>query len=344
MRPTQARPATRLGSAMIAIALVALAADCSGPQQTGTPPTETPSSVSIPTASPIPAPTRIVLVAPAESASVVGAEFLAQTQASAQELAAEAHLELAEVGSLPDDEVTDVALVLALPPDPGLQAWSASHPTVRILSLGIPGMEPGPNLSVIAPEGLRYDQLGFALGYLAAMVTPEYRLGALPLDASPPDVALARGFVAGGTYYCGLCRPIHPPYVQYPAYLSDGLGDLTDGTVSTLLVAPQVESLSQLGLPTNSGMAFVGVDVPAPELTGAWIASAHFDIATALSVAWGEAQAGKGGTALALGIQFHSVNESAVSEGRLKLAEALLPDLTAGVIDTGVDPLTGELR
>ncbi len=150
--------------------------------------------------------------------------------------------------------------------------------------------------------------------------------------------------MAGGTYYCGLCSPIHPPYVEYPALLERVPADWTAEGISTLLVAPQPQSFSDLGLPSNSGIAFVGPGAPTGELAAAWIASADFDIASALNAAWAQAQSGEGGTTLPLGIQFHSVDESVVSEGRLGLAEALLADLAAGVIDTGVDPLTGELR
>jgi hypothetical protein len=176
------------------------------------------------------------------------------------------------------------------------------------------------------------------------MVTPEYRVGAVVLDASVANLALARGFVAGGTYYCGLCRPVHPPYVEYPAYLEGRPANLAAEGLSTLLVAPQPQSLTDLGLPANSEVALVGVGEPASDLAPSWIASGDFDVAAALEAAWALAQSEQGGTTIPLGIRFHLVNTSVVSEGRLALAEALLADISAGLIDTGVDPLTGELR
>jgi hypothetical protein len=263
---------------------------------------------------------------------------------SLQQLAASEAMEFTSLEALPKDDAAEVALLVALPTDPGLQAWAESHPEVQTVSLGIPGLKPTPNLSVVAPDGIRYDQLGFALGYLAAMVTPEYRVGALALDTSPATLALTRGFVAGGTYYCGLCRPVHPPYVEYPAYLEGKPADLGAEGLSTLLVAPQPQSLSELGLAADSAIAFVGVGDPAGDLASTWIASADFDVAAALEAAWTQAQDGQVGTTISLGIRFHSVDPAVVSEGRLRLAEALLSDLSAGVIDTGVDPLTGVLR
>jgi hypothetical protein len=267
-----------------------------------------------------------------------------QVQVALQELAVAAEMGFSSLETLPDGEAAEVALLIALPPDSGLQAWAESHPGVQTASLGIAGLQPASNLSVIAPDGIRYDQLGFALGYLAAMVTPEYRVGALALESSAANLALARGFVAGGTYYCGLCRPVHPPYVEYPAYLEGMPANLAAEGLSTLLVAPQPLSLTDLGLPASSEVALVGLGEPAGELAPAWIASADFDVAAALGAAWTQSQSGQGGTTIPLNIRFHSVDPSVVTEGRLALAEALLADISAGLIDTGVDPLTGELH
>jgi hypothetical protein len=286
----------------------------------------------------------MVLVAPTMAGDAAGTALIAQAQAALEELAVAAEMEFSSLEVLPDDEAAGVALLVALPPVPGLQAWAETHPAVHSVSLGIAGLQAASNLSVISPEGIRYDQLGFALGYLAAMVTPEYRVGAVVLDASVANLALARGFVAGGTYYCGLCRPVHPPYVEYPAYLEGRPANLAAEGLSTLLVAPQPQSLADLGLPANSEVALVGVGEPASDLAPSWIASGDFDVAAALEAAWTQAKTGQGGTTLPLTIQFHSVDESVISEGRLALAEALLADISAGLIDTGVDPLTGELR
>jgi hypothetical protein len=282
-----------------------------------------------------------VLVAPAVDTD---AGLLGQTQTALEALAATTEMSFTSVQALPGDDVSDIALLVALPPDPGLQAWAASHPDAQVVSLGIQGLQPTSNLSILAPEGIRYDQLGFALGYLAAMVTPEYRVGALALDSSAVSLALTRGFVAGGTYYCGLCNPVHPPYIEYPAYSEGVPGDLASGSISTLLIAPPLQSLSELNLPTEPGMALVGVGEPAGELSSRWVASADFDVAAALEAVWTQAQSGQAGTTMPLSIRFHSVDSAIVSEGHLRLAEALLAELAAGVIETGVDPLTGELR
>jgi hypothetical protein len=337
-------PAAHVRSLLTAALLLGLLTGCNRQQATLPAQTATPAAAATPTSSPTPAVSRMVLIAPATGGDPSSTELAKQTQAALRELAASAEMESAALEGLPGDEAAGVVLLVVLPPDPGVRAWAESHPATQVVSLGIAGVRPASNLSVIASDGIRHDQLGFALGYLAAMVTPEYRVGALVLDSSAAHLALARGFVAGGTYYCGLCNPIHPPYVEYPALLMGVPDDWTADGISTLLVAPQPQSFSDLGLPSNSGIAFVGTGEPTGELASAWIASVDFDIPSALNAAWAQAQSGEGGTILPLGIQYRLVDGSVVSEGRLALAEALLADLSAGVIDTGVDPLTGELR
>jgi hypothetical protein len=338
------RRTAQVKGALIAGALLMLIAGCNQPPAATTAPTTTPAAVAVPTASTTPAPSRLVLVAPVAGSDAAGAALAAQAESALKELAMGAGMDLIRLEAMPEGDAAGVALLVALPPDPGLQAWAASHAEAQSVSLGITGLQPAPNLSVVAPDGIRYDQLGFALGYLAAMVTPEYRVGALAIDASPTSLALARGFVAGGTYYCGLCRPAHPPYVAYPAFFEGGQPDLAAEGLSTLLVVPQPGSLSDLGLAASSEIAFIGPGNPVTELANLWIASADFDVATALGAAWTQSQSGQGGTTIPLGIRFHSVNPLVVTEGRLALAEALLADISAGLIDTGIDPLTGELR
>jgi hypothetical protein len=291
-----------------------------------------------PTSPPIPS--QFILVAP----GAADLRIAAQAELALQKLATGAGAEFVRQDTLPAGDPAGIMLLVALPPDPGLQSWAESNPSVQTASLGIVGLQATANLSLLAPDGIRYDQLGFALGYLAAMVTPEYRLGAIALEASAEHLALARGFVAGGTYFCGLCRPVHPPYEAYPVLFQAPGGELASSGVTTFLVSPPPAALADLGLSTRADLAFLGTEHPFSDLAPSWIASAEFEVAEGLEALWAQVQAGPGGTVLPLGIRFHRVEPARVSEGRLELAEALLEDLVEGRIDTGIDPLTGELR
>lgn len=340
MRP---RPGPRLlqhpALAALLPILIGLAACSLRPSIGATPPVPTAPPATLPTITPTPATPRLVLVAPQ------GAEtgLAQQVETALQSLAASASLEFVRQPTLPDGDAP-IALLVALPPDPGVQAWSLAHPEVQSAGFGIPGLQAAPNLSRVAPEGLRHDQLGFALGYLAALITPEYRIGALALDASPSSLSLVRGFVAGGTYYCGLCRPLHPPYLGYPALLDSAPADPAASGIRVLLLAPAVTAPADAGISTSSGLSLMGVGEPGAQMESLWLASADFDVAGALENLWQQTQTGTGGVALPLGIRMHSVDVARVSPGRLALTERLIADLVAGRIDTGVDPATGQAR
>jgi hypothetical protein len=282
----------------------------------------------------------VILVAPDDA----GTAIAGQAELALQALASGSGMVFERVNALPDGEDSAIMLVVAVAPDLGLQSWAEANPQVQTAALGIAGLEAAPNLSRIAEDGLRYDQLGFALGYLAAMVTTEYRVGALARDTSPPTLALARGFVAGGTYYCGLCRPTYPPYIAYPVLLEGTGADLASAGLTTLLVVPPPASLADLGLASSAGIGLVGPGAPPGDLAGAWIASADFDVDGAVRLLWEQVQRGEGGATLPLAIRYHTVDAARVSEGRLRYAQALLEDLAAGRIDTGIDPETGQLR
>lgn len=341
MHSSTIRPGTRTRAVLLLGTLVVLSVSCATrPALTSTPVALTPivptSTATLPPATP-----QVLLVAPEGT----DARIAAQSEAALQDLATGAGAEFVRLDAMPDGgDPTAIELLVALPPDPGLQVWAESHPGIQTASLGIPGVQATENVSVLAPEGVRYDQLGFALGYLAAMVTPEYRLGALALEPTAESLSLARGFVAGGTYFCGLCRPVHPPYEGYPVLFDSPGVELSSSGVKALLVAPPPSSLAELGMDAASSVAFLGPASAFSDEAPAWIASADFDVAGALDALWAQAQTGEGGMVMPLRIRFHAVDPARVSEGRLQRAEALLGDLVDGRIDTGIDPLTGDLR
>ena len=89
------------------------------------------------------------------------------------ELAADEGLTVEMRSELPGMQLEpDVRLVVALPPDPGVVELAAANLDVPVLALGIPGVQPAANLSVLASGGDRPDRQGFIAGYLSAVLTP----------------------------------------------------------------------------------------------------------------------------------------------------------------------------
>src|SRR4030065_2030501 len=115
-----------------------------------------------------------------------------------------------------DDLVPELRLVLAVPPDPGLAELAASAPATQFLALGIPGLKAAPNLTLIGVEGGRPDQHGFIAGVIAAMLSADWRVGAISLADSAEGRSARSGFLNGVEYFCGLFCPPPPPPSQYP--------------------------------------------------------------------------------------------------------------------------------
>lgn len=317
-----------------------------------TAPTETiPQAVE--TATPTAAPKRLALLAPPGSNP---AEALA-IQTVLSELAAGDGLEFETLTELQGlDLPQGVQAMVVLAPDPGLANLAAANPQVQFLGIGIEGVEAASNLSLMGTQGGRADQQGFLAGYLASVITPDWRVGAV----SPADSLAGRsarlGFRNGAIFFCGLCRPAFPPFVQYPltaelaggadqAIMQAAADQLISNAVKTVYLAPGVADLFLLEYLRDAGVNIIGSEPPpADALRPHWIASVQFDQVEALRQFWPELLSASGGRAIDTPLVLTNVNRELLSEGRQRLVERLLDDLSSGYIDTGVDPATGEPR
>ncbi len=126
-----------------------------------------------------------------------------------------------EVGSDVDAafQTARVQAVLAAPEvPPGLAAEKARmYPQVPFLAMGAwKGQDPPPeNLILLDPTGTEPAYRAFLAGYLSTLLSPNWR-GVMVAPAPLMETLRARAFVAGGRYYCGLCRPPKPPVLAYP--------------------------------------------------------------------------------------------------------------------------------
>jgi hypothetical protein len=272
------------------------------------------------------------------------------------DLAARDGLEFQTATSLSPAELTpDLRLVAALPPDPGLAALAAAAPRTQFLSIDIPGLPASANLSQIDTQAARPDQQGFLAGYLASLVTADWRIGVISTGDDPAGKANRQGFLNGAVFYCGLCRPAYPPFVQYPVYeeLITGAGaadqqaaadSLIAQGVTTVYVAPGAGDASLLEYLAGKGVNLIGGETPPEGVQNNWIATIQGDWLEGVRQAWKQALSGQpaGDTNLPLAITDR--NETLFSLGRQRLAEQTRDDLATGLIDTGIDPATGESK
>lgn len=272
------------------------------------------------------------------------------------ELSATAGMSLETWSVFPQLELNpEVRLMVVLPPDPGVSNLVAANPQVQFLAIGIENLQAGSNLSLIESGGSRSDQQGFLAGYLAAVITPDWRVGVISRADQPQGKAARLGFYNGAVFFCGLCRPIYPPFVQYPLYVElpvdasqveqqAAADQLLASAVKTVYIAPATGDDFLLEYLVQAGTNLIGSVAPADPLISHWAASIMADPSDSIRQLWPKLLNGEGGNSLGAALTLTHVNQSILSQGRQRLVEQMLTDLLAGHIDTGVDPQTGELR
>jgi hypothetical protein len=309
-------------------------------------PTPTVFSTSTPT------PNRVILLVSQETDT----ELLSSLEIIIGELATEAGYVLETRTALSTDEIdASFRLVVGFPPVQGLEVLAESSNEVQFLSVGIPGLTPAENLSVVGPMGFRPDQIGFLAGYIAAVITPDWRVGVIGRSDTSFGQAGMNGFMNGARYFCGTCRPVYPPYVQYPIQIGlsqneienawqSAVDILAQASVETVYVSPEIANEQLLSALTESGMVLIGGNSPVDILHAHWVATLRPNPGQAVRDMWADLQEGQGGASVQMPILITDVNPDLLSRGRQRLAEAILLELMEGFIDTGVDPLTGEME
>ncbi len=201
---------------LVILAVLLILAGCSSlPGGSPVAPTAQPSPLPADTAVPTPLPPDplAILILPAD---------LPRSQADAYQsfiydLAQESGFRFQVRNSLSPAEIEPgLKIVVALAPDPGLQALASAAPQTQFLALGIRGLEPAPNLTTIGATGERPDIQAFLAGYIAATISPDWRVGVMVEKDSPGGAAALDGFRNGVLFFCGICNPAHPPYYRYP--------------------------------------------------------------------------------------------------------------------------------
>lgn len=245
-------------------------------------------------------------------------------------------------------------IVAALPPLDSLENMASSNTSIQFIGLGFANLKPAANLSLI-DAGSRPDQQGFMAGVIAAILTEDWRVGAITLSDTPAGKAAGLGFQNGVVYFCGLCRPKNPPYVAYPVVVqlssqasqADGqaaIQSLVSQAVKTVFVFPGAGDDALLAALDQAGIHIIGGVPPASSHQANWIASLQPDLLSAFENAWPQVLSGKGSLQLQSDLVITDINQDLFSPGRQDLARKIMGDLLAGAIDTRVDPLTGEAR
>jgi hypothetical protein len=239
-----------------------------------------------------------------------------------------------------------IRVVAAMAPDPGLPSLAAGAPQVQFLAIGIPGLQPGPNLSLITAPETFASQQAFLAGYITALATPDWRAGILSLrDASDGEKA-TEAFTNGARFFCGLCKPAYPPFVNYPAAAAadspldwrPAADALLALSVKTVYIFPGASSPDLLDYLAKARVRLIGGQAPPETIQSLWIATIRFSAAGVLRKAWPELVAGHGNQNLVLALVLEDISSGALPAARQRLVQEILDNLTSGKIAPGLVP------
>jgi hypothetical protein len=308
--------------------------------QTNTP---TPTKPPTPTFTPLP-PVGILLAPPDTPA-----QFSAEIQSLLSKWIPEIGYRFQVRPSLSeaDFERDDFRLVVGLYPNPEIKTMVENHPEVQFLTVGIIDLEPAANLVTIGADGERLDHQGFIAGYMAAMITPDWRVGVIGYSESETTVSARQAFFTGVAFFCGLCLPSYPPWYEYPLYFE--LGDDADTiawrtaadfmihrSVETVYVVPGAGDDAMLRHLADSGVNIIAGRQPLPDIQAHWVASLRFDLMETFTESWTDFTAGIGSDTVSIPLQITDINPDLFSPGKQRLIDVILTDLLDGYYDMGV--------
>ena len=337
---------------MTLLGILMLLAACSGPGDNGkasaTPTMERPI---VPKASSTAEPGLVYLVGggevPERMASRV--EDLITTLSTA---AGNEFIVLVEISD--SDLEQNAKVVFYLPPDPGLNDLVAQHPTVQFVAIGIQGLSDAHNLTRIGPDGMGADQVGFIAGVISAVVTPDWRVGAVSVLNSGEEHASNLAFQNGVKFYCGLCRQAYPPFHSYPlgveastsefTAVQDAINSLSNLDVDTIFLSPELSAAASAEMLEAPGLSFIGGESPGDDLGEKWIATVRAAPELAIAEIWDQVWMGDSGVTVSMPVIIEDINPERLTLGREAWMQEILQDMIDGYIETGVDPITGIAR
>jgi hypothetical protein len=241
------------------------------------------------------------------------------------------------------------AIVVVVPPFPELASLAENSPETKYLAVGFNDLEPTDNISVLGSGGGDHDIQGFVAGYIAAMITDDWRVGALSREDNPDALAARDGFRAGVKYYCGLCNPkyaptginyIYPKYIDLPVDATDleisaNIDFMVDRVVNTFFIVPGVGSpqIYRTLVAYQKNIIGAGADY-LEEYSDYWVVSLEYDLVSSFEEIWPEFLEAETGVAETPPLLLTDINPDLLSEGKVRLVEDVLEELRGGFIKT----------
>ena len=262
--------------------------------------------------------------------------------------------------SLDADDIStdDYRLIVVVPPVKNLEDLIDAAPDVDFLAVGFDDLEPSSNLSVIRSGNERLDQQAFLAGYLAVMITEDWRVGMMGIADSPYVERARIGFTNGALFYCpspmGYCSPSYAPFFEYPLYVEmnhdssiaewqSAAKYLIGMMVETMYIMTGVENNGPLlQYLAAQGVNMIGGKSPPESIKEHWVATLTFSPLDAFDEYWPKFVNGDVGNEVFSSLKITDFNDELLTEGKQRLANEMLGDLINGFIDTGAGVIPEE--
>jgi len=286
-------------------------------------------------------PTRVILVAPLGTDPML----LLSVQELLSSLSQEAGLVFVTQEMLTNEPWKEpVSVVIAMEGVPNLSELVNAHPDVQFLSLQDPGSLQVSNLSVISKTAEDLQKQAFLAGYMAAVVTPDYRVGILTTGGDEVGQITSDSFFIGAQYFCGLCNSRFGPIEYYPklAIVSDvtsaqswqaAVDLLLSRAVSTVYIQPEVINPDLVNyLFQNNVKVISPVSMSEFAANENWLGTINFDPSPGIQMIWPDLIAGKGGSSATYYTQLIDTTSGSISQGRMNLIQKTMDELMDGYI------------
>jgi len=301
--------------------------ETSAPFETQTPPTPTLS-----------APTVLLVISP--DADPVTA---LQLQTTVETLAVESSLSLTVINSLTTDLLTEnVKIVVGLGTGADLAALALTAPAIQFVAIDQPNAVPSTNLSVIGDPLVEEERQTFMGGYLAALVSSDYKVAGLIPSDIPLTTEAQNAYMTGARFYCGLCKSLYPPYNIYPqvftmpvsndsTVIQTAVANLVALEAEVVYVHGQLIAPELLNLLTDRGILIVGGESPDMARNN-WVGTVAVDPSPALTRIWGDVVAGTGGQQVPGSIVLLDLESGLLSDGRRIMFDEMKTDLEENLV------------
>jgi len=287
----------------------------------------------------------VILVASPEADPVA----LSQIQAALLSLTQGGGLSLDTRENLtPGELASNVKIVVGVGPGLDLNSLAVGATQTAFVAIDAPDAVPTNNVSVIGDPVPDQQQQAFMAGYLAALVSTDYKIAALVPSDSDNTNQIVDAFVIGARFFCGICQQKYPPYNAFPQWETMAAGDavnsfvpvvdpLIANGVEVLFVQGSIASPELLTYLAESDVKVVGDRSPGMARNN-WVGTISQDPGPALVELWPELLNGSGGKQVSASVILEDTAAGLISEGRLRLFEEMAADLEAGLVSPVTAP------